>query len=471
MNTLPKIRAQYGQDIGVELFMTFPDISGMPKSYMDADSLIGDSSITANGVDFATGQWIVIGQPGNQKTEIVQISGTPTAILIPLATPLLFPHNRGDIIKFIPFNQVEPQYSTDGVTYNVIGDFPIRPDASETYQQQPSDLSTYSYKYRFFNSASGLYSQFSNVALATGYPENSVWNAKNKALSQLGEKISTLITDKFLNDSLTEARRVMDQDPAVFRFSFRESFGVVLGQMVSGQWSIPAPTDLRDRNTYKNILSIRIGNQNRPVMYQDTVRFNMNYLNVVHATTVGTTLSGATSIVLTSTHDLDVAGSITIANNNVGDGLIAIAYTTNNKATNTLTGVTGINRNISAGTDIYQRATFGLPTAYTINSGTIYFDVPLKIDYDGMDAKIDYYKAISTISYDTDTFDEPFYDHYVSYLKWKIKYLKANGKIDKEDDPDYQEWREGVKKVIGQEMPGQRMNFIPDTEGFLSATE
>jgi hypothetical protein len=30
---------------------------------------------------------------------------------------------------------------------------------------------------------------------------------------------------------------------------------------------------------------------------------------------------------------------------------------------------------------------------------------------------------------------------------------------------------EGVMKVIGQEVVGQKVNFIPDVEGFLSATQ
>ena len=33
-------------------------------------------------------------------------------------------------------------------------------------------------------------------------------------------------TDKFLNDSLQEARRSVDQWPAIFRWSFRTKFGV-----------------------------------------------------------------------------------------------------------------------------------------------------------------------------------------------------------------------------------------------------
>lgn len=473
MNTTPKIRAKYGEGIGVELFLSFPDIKDDEKSFMDDNAVAGAFTLTASGVNFAIGQYILVGQQGNEKTEIVQISNSvaPTATLITLQTALIFPHNRGDIIKFIPYNQIEAQYSTDGITYNVITPVNIRPDASETYMQRTADLSTYSYKFRFYNSTSTLYSAYSNVALALGYADNTVWSVKNRALKQMGESISELITDSFLNESITEARRVMDQDPQVLRWSFRTKFDVVVGQMLAGQKTIATPSDLRDRNTYKNILSIRIGNQNRPVSYQDRVRFNMNYLNIVHAKTSGVTLNGATSMVLTSTHDLDTAGAITIANNAVGDGLIIVSYTGNNKNTNTLTGVTGVTRQISDATDIWQRATFGLPTAYTVDGATISFDVVLKVDYDGQDIKMDYYQAIPTITSDTDTFDEPFYDHYVSYLKYKIKYLKANGKIDRDTDSDWIEWRDGVEKVIRQDTTGQRINFIPDTEGFLSATE
>lgn len=261
-------------------------------------------------------------------------------------------------------------------------------------------------------------------------------------------------------------------DPQAFRWSFRTTFGNVTGQMLSGQWRIAVPTNLRDKNSPKNVISIRCANQNRPVVYQDKRRFNQNYLNVVHSTNPSLISSGATSIVLSSTHDFDTKGSITVANNSVGDGLIIIAYTGNNRATNTLSGVTGVTRNISASTDFWQRAVFGLPTAYTVGGdGYWYFDVPLKIDYDGMDVKDDHYSQIPTIKLDSDTFDEPYYDLYVPWLKWKVKYKKANGKIDRMTDPDFQDWLEGVQRVFAQEFPGQRISFVPDIEGFLSATE
>jgi hypothetical protein len=475
---LPKFRVKSGEQIGNELFFQFPDLQDEQRTYLDADSLASASSLSADGVNFSASQYIVIGQPGNIRTEIVQVSGAPTATTIQLVSPTQFAHNRGDVIRFIPFNQIVPERSTDtNVTYSALSAIGIRADSTETYLQRPSDSSTDYYRYRWFNSTTSLYSAYSDVEIATGYADNSIWSVKNRALEEIGEQLGDLITDRNLNDWLQEARRLADQNPAVFRWSFRTSFNNVTGQMLSGQWRIAVPTNLRDANSYKNVLSIRIGNQNRPVVYQDRTRFNQNYLNVNHTTVKTQASSGATSLALTSTHDFDASGAITIANNNYNDGLISVTYTGNNRATNTLTGIpasgTGsINRTVLVGTDVWQRAVFGLPTAYTPGGdGYWYFDVPLKSDYDGMDVKDDHYNTIPAISTDNQTFDEPFYDLYVSYLKFRIKYKKANGKLDRDGDPDWKDWMSGLANLIGQEVPGQRINFVPDVEGFLSASE
>lgn len=469
---LPKMRASYGEGIGVSLYFLFPSLLNNPDTYLDADSAASASTLTANGTDFSANQYFIIGQPGGEKSEILQVSGTPTSTSIALISNAVYAHNRGDIIAFLPFNQIVPEHSTDGTTYSALSAINIRPDATETYLQRTSDASTDYYRFRFYNSTTGLYSAYSSVVNAAGFGDNTVWSVKHRALDQLGEIITDLISDQFLNDALMEGRRIADQNPAILRWSFRTKFGATIGQMLAGQNSIACPTDLRDRNSFKNILSLRFGAQNRPINYQDRRRFNQNFLNVVHTTVATAYTHGGTLLVLTSTHDLDPSGSITVANNAVGDGLITIAYSANNKNTNTLTITATSARDISAGTDIWQRATLGVssvPNAYTVDNATLYFDVPVGTQYDGQDLKGDYYKAIPVISTDADTFDEPFYDLYVPWLKWKIKYKKANGKIDRDGDSDYKDWITGLGELIGQEVPGQMVNFVPDVEGFLSS--
>ena len=117
---------------------------------------------------------------------------------------------------------------------------------------------------------------------------------------------------------------------------------------------------------------------------------------------------------------------------------------------------------------MWQRGIFsgGVPTAYTVDNGILSFDIPVTSLWDGQDVKGDYYTIIPPITSDSQTFDEPFYDLYVPFLKYKIKFLKSNGKINRDGDTDWKDWLDGAAKLIAQETPMQKINFVPDVEGF-----
>ncbi len=286
MSKLPTLRTKYGEGLGVEIYFAFPEIQDEQRTFLDADSVSGALALTANGVNFATSQYIVIGQPGALKTEIIQIhtSTTPTSTTITLASATQFAHNRGDIIRFIPYNQITPERSTDtGVTFSALSAINIRADSTETYLQRTGDAVTDYYRFRFTNSTASLNSAYSDSIPASGYADNTIGSVKRRALREMGETLGDLVTDQDLNDWLQQGRRQMDQMPQVYRFSFRTKFNAIIGQCISGNWTVVAPSDLRDRNTYKNILGIKFGRQNRPVVYQDRVRFNQNYLNLPHS--------------------------------------------------------------------------------------------------------------------------------------------------------------------------------------------
>ncbi len=477
INQQPQIRVKTNSPIGNDIFFALPNLEGNNSSFLEADVTSGVSTLSANGTFFSANQYIITGQPGSEKSEIIQISGVPTATAITLIGNTAFPHNRGDVITFIEYNQIEPQRSTDsGANYSALTKIDINPQVAETYLQRTGDATTDYYKYRFYNSTSGLYSGYSDPVIASGYDDNSVYAIKSRALTQMGEKITDLITDNFLNDALNEARRIVDMGTAtvdgvsqrVLRWSFRTKFNTNIGDIISGTWKIAVPTDLRDRNTYKNILGLRIGRSNWPCVYQDQVRFRQNYLNVGHTTLNGAITTIDTSIILTSSGDLDGSGAIVVAAQNISGVKDTKSYTGNTLATATLTGVTGITTNAASGTDVWQQATFGMPTAYTIADGYIYFDVPFDDTYAGENIYLDYYQSLQPVNSDADLLDEPFYDLYVPYLKYKIKALKTNGALKPTDDGDYLLFQQGLGELISQEVLGQNVNFVPDFYGALN---
>ncbi len=472
----PQIRVRTHSPVGNDIFFGLPDISSNPQTFIEVNVAAAATTITCNGAFFSADQYIIVGQPEQEKSEIVKISSA-SSTSITLSSALVYAHNEGDVITVIEYNQIVPERATsiDGA-YSALTTISINPQVAETYLQRSADATTDAYRFRFYNSTSALYSGYSDAVVATGFEDNTVFAIKKRALMQMGEEIGDLVTNDFLNDALNEGRRIVDMGTAlvdgiqqrVLRWSFRTKFNTDIGSIIPGQWSVTAPTDLRDRNTYKNILGLRLGRSNWPCVYQDQRRFRQNYLNVGHTTLNGAILSGATSIILTSSGDFDASGDVVLAAQSVSTTRDTASYTTNTLSTNTLGTVTGVAANAASGTDVWQEATFGMPTAYTIDNAVIYFDVPFDDEYAGENIYLDYYQSLQPVNTDSDELDEPFYDLYVPFLKWKIKYLKSNGTLKPTDDGDYLLFQQGLSELVSQEVSGQNVNFVPDIFGSLN---
>ncbi len=462
MTNLPKFRSQYGEGIGVELFIQFPDLQHNERTFFDADEAAGQTTLSANGTNFAADQYVVLGNPGAEKTEIVKLSATSASTLTSGAT--VFAHSRGEIIRFMPYNQIVVERSTDaGLNFTPLTAIDIRPDSPETYLQRTTDASTDVYRVRFFNATSALYSAYSDQLTASGYADNSVYAIKERALDDLGEVRNELITDKFLNQRLWKGRRELDEDKRVFRWEFRQKFNQDIGNVIPGAWRVAVPSDLRDPNTPKNILNLRIGRDGRSIDYLDINDFFRYYENVGHSNLSASITGASTQLSLVSSGDFDESGSVVIAASTVLETLDTVAYTANNESTNVLSGVTGIADSKAADTDVWQNVGFGLPTRYTIFQGYIYFDVPFADQYAGENIYMDYYGELVAYNSDADILDEPEYDLFVSYLKFSIKYKKSNGMMENpKGDIDYIEWQQGKEALVTKEVSGQVGHFIPN---------
>jgi hypothetical protein len=458
---IPRLKTKYGENIGIELFIQFPDISEYEETFLSGDEALGQTTLSViSGKNFSDNDYVLIGNVGDETAELRQVSSQTDTTLVTDA--LDFAHPRGTRIKFIPYNQIVVSRSTDGTTYTPLSAVDIRPDATETYIQRSSDASTDYYKYRFYNATTALYSAYSDIVVGSGYADNTVFSIKDRALSQLGEKVGDVISDKFLNEALWEARRELDNDKAIGKWSFRFKRNANIGSIVPGTYQLSLPTNLRKPNTNENILSLRVGQDGEKLDYQDINRFNQNYYGIPHTTLNGVVGDTDVTIVLTDSGDFDESGSIYVAGADISGTIDTIAYTGNTESTNTLTGVTGIaTGGHVTGLDVWQDQAFGLPTAYTIDGENkkIEFDVPFDDDYAGENIYMDYYTKLPDYNSDSDVLDEPECDLFVSYLKWKIKYLKSNGTLKPTEDGDYAEWLKRKDDLISKEKLGQDIYF------------
>lgn len=436
------------------------------STYFSSDLAASNSAITADSiVGFAINQILLLGTIGQEKSEIVltHAATSPTGSTITLASSTLFAHSRGDKIGLLDWNQLEISWSaTVGGSKSVLDTISIQVDQQNTVYNDTTQTTGY-YFYRFKNSIDTTYSSYSDPIPYSGFADNSVFMIKKRALDDLGEVYSEKITSDYLNTSLWEARRDLDNDKMILRWSFRTKFNTNIGQISPGMWKVAAPADLRDPNTNKNILALRIGKKNTPLIYQDVNRFNENFKNIAHTTLNGVVTDSDLTITLTESGNFDDSGPISIAADTAAGTIDTVEYTSNNESTNVISGVTGIvTGGHITGLDVWQGINFGEPTYYTINAGYIYFNLPFEDDLGGEYIYMDYYGTILVYNSDGDILDEPEYDMFVSYLKYKIKYKKANGVINIKEDPDYLEWIVRRTNMINKELIGQTIYLTVD---------
>ena len=440
------------------------------NTFLSTDISSGGSTLTVQSiVGFAINKILCIGEIGEESSEIVKThvtDATPTSTTIELTSNLTFDHSRGTKVYIIDWDQVEVSWcATKTGTKTVLDTISIQADQGESIYNDIEKTEGY-YFSRFKDSINTRYSDYSDPVAYAGYAQNTVWAIKNRALNDLGEIIDGItITDDWLNQALWEGRRELDQDESVGKWSFRMKRNYNAGSVIAGTYQLTLPADLRRPTTNDNILSIRIGQDGRSLSYEDIVRFNKNYDGIYHTTLDGAVADTDTSITLIDSGDFDESGSISVAGDSVDDIVDEIAYTANTETTNIISGVTGIQTGGHAtGMDIWQNASFGLPTNYTIDGENkkAEFDIPFNDDYAGENIYMDYYSSLPAYDSDSDELDEPEYDLFVDFLKWKIKYKKSNGTLSPAQDGDYLLWQTKKRSFIAKEKLGQDIYFVPD---------
>lgn len=467
MTTLPKIRAKYGENIGVELYIQPPDLNENKSTFINTDSSLGASSFTVeNGSKFAVDEYIAVvpSAIGSEKAEILKLhaSTTPTSTTLTLASTSVFNHSRGEKIVFIPYNQILIEHSTDGgATYSTLTTIDLKIDSPETFYAHTGGLSTTYYRAKFRNSTSTNTSQTSDAIIGTGFTDNSAGLIIRQALLSLGESIDgEVLTKEFLFQALHEGREEIDNDPLVRRWSFRSVKNYDLGDIIPGRNSVAVPTNLREPSTYENILSLRIGKNNRDVVPADIRTINNFYNGVAHSTLSGAITDVSTSIVLTSSGDFDTSGSVDISAESVSGTIDNATYTSNTKSSNTLGSVSSIADSHASGRDVWQNAHFGLPTHYTVDNGYIYFSCPFANDDAGQNIKLDYYAKLTRANSDGDVLDEPWASTvYTSYLKWRIKQRK-DPSIPQDTDSDWKNYKTASAGVVAKAFGGQDLKIV-----------
>lgn len=433
---------------------------GAIKTFLTVNTASGVTSLTVKNItSFANNDILVIGQFGNEGTEIAYVSGTPSGSTINLTTATTFPHSASTPIIVIDFDQVEFSHATTTTgskttlaTVNMVVDTP------DFTRYNDTTYTTGYYFIRFKNSITSLFSDYSDPIPVTGYTLLSARTLIDKALGEINKSTSEVLSDEFAFQQIDNCQTEVIRE--LKRWSFMQKFDSIIGQVSTGSWKVAIPTDLDDENTNKSVYQLRVGTQQR-LIYVDKEKFDEFLVGVSYTTLASTLNVGDATMTLTDSSDFDSTGTVTI-------GAYSYDYTANNTTTGvlTLSSVVPSGEGQSSGADVFQGATTGLPLYFTIYGGYVYYTPNTASTYDGRNLYMDYYIKQTMITTDSETIVIPDPMVVVYYLCAKFLTKLANG----EETPGAQAYMAKYvarrEKMKQKEVNGRTFKFKPLIQNF-----
>lgn len=398
--------------------IALPYLQGAVNTRVTASISAGGTAMTvADNTDFAQNDYVIIGQIGQETTEIKRITGAVAAGTALTVAAVTFPHPEGTKVTRIRYDQLEVygSSSSSDSSPTIIGSAESIDVSNGRNEIKLGTLYTYYYS-RYKNSNASTFSSYSDAAIATGLTSQTRGEIKREFLSMYNEKIGDLVTDDWLNRTINRWQRVLTKRKNTWTWT--RTSGLLT--TVQDQQGYTLPTDLQDKKSRDAFLSVK---------FSDGPELNYMDQQVFLKTTydhIGTTLAANigladTSFTLTSSKDFSAPSSGTATINVQGD---AMTYTTNTKSTNVLSGGAAVTATHTSGDEVWQTYTTGQPTYYTIDNGKLkVYPIPDSV-YANKNIHLEYRKKFDDLADDTDETACIYPENCYAYLYWQLGVLR-----------------------------------------------
>ena len=417
-----------------------------------------------NAADFTAGSiLLLLDEMGAENAEIVHSTANSVNSFTTVATILA--HNRGEAVQELQYDQIVILSSSSlSGSFTVIATLQFQVKQQNTiFFDVLGGTGTY-YKVYWRNSLTGDASDSSDPYSVSTYPENSVGSLITPVLLAMGvSENDPKINTTFCISAIQDARLFTQAMLYGIRQPWQEKFEQPT-KLYAGTNFIPLPDDIDYQETDRSVLAARflIDNILTPynLRYIDKRSWNQIAFSVMGSTPVNDVHIGDTTITLEDSGDFwDVnGGSVAVATTDFAQDIMWLTYTSNDKDTNTLHGVTGITRAFPAGTQMWTRPTISQPIYYTVYSDRMVFDRIIPQDMQGFNVYLDYYAKMVPVVNLYDIVPEHYREIYKWYLRFAVKYRKDLALAA--DDPDLVRFQTLVKAVFDNLYTGQDSTVV-----------
>ena len=435
------------------------------STYLSSDIAAGVLAIPVdNAGDFTAGAIeVLVGSVGSENSEIAIASSHTGQSIVTAATAL--PHNRGDIVSEIKYNQVSLWSSAtiDGTYLEVETKTFFVTQLNTVFYHAAGVAGTY-YKVQWKNSVTAAVSDFSAPMSVTAYPTNSVATIIYPVLKAMGvQENDTRITIPFCLSAVDDARKFTEGKLFGIRHSWQQEFEFPI-KLLAGTNYVELPADIDFSDTDRSVLAARflLGNVMAPynMRYIDKRNWNQISYSVQGGINQAPVAISGTEITLNNVGDFpdSTSGVAYVATDDYDQTIMQIAYTGVDASTNKLTGVTGVTREIPVNTRVWSSPTISQPIYYTVYDGKMFFDRIIPDSLQGNNVYIDYYKKIEEVEDLYQVLGEHYREIYKWYLRYAIKYRKDTDLPS--NDPDLVKFEALVQALVNNLYTGQNTGII-----------
>jgi hypothetical protein len=238
-----------------------PDLSHEEKTYLNADYTSGTSLTVINAIGFAGGEvnfFAVVGEIGEDKTEGKKVSSLTGSTVINLSTALNFSHNKATPVYRSPWDQIQIHKKSAGGVWAVMTDSDIQWDKNETIYIDDDGGQTDSYRFRFANTISAVYSEYSPTVTGAGFTRSQVGFMLARVRKNINDTERKIVSDEEIIQFLDTAQDLIKGVRQNWWFLLVDTYRAGNGI------TIVADTDVYSLAKYTNF------------NFLETVRYNFN---------------------------------------------------------------------------------------------------------------------------------------------------------------------------------------------------
>ena len=234
-----------------------PDLHKEEKTYLDADYSSGLSLTVIQSTGFYGGEvrfFVVIGEPGEDKTESETVTGITVPNTITIAAGLDNDHNKSTPVYRSPWDKVEISKMPSGGGWSVISQSAIQWDKNDTLYTDDDGGTTDSYRFRFWNTISNVFSEYSPTVTGAGFDRNQVGFMLTRVRKNINDTERKIVSDEEIIQMLDSAQDLVKGIRQDWWFLLVDTFKAANGITIvadTGTYSLATYTDFNFLETLR----------------------------------------------------------------------------------------------------------------------------------------------------------------------------------------------------------------------------